>query len=213
MKTNESCEDCCSEFFDESPTGEIELKGGNWKKGIAFDYHTLSSEYLGVDENGHDQWENTRSEMGELVYQLKYRNNTSVVQKIVELLDRVKGIEKMDYIVPIPPTAGSRPFQPVSLIAEALGKRRSVRVLHDLLHKKTGGAQLKNVEDPEERQRLLRESMTLSDAHEISGKKILLVDDLYRSGATLTVATDLLLLQGRAACVCVLTMTKTRSMR
>ena len=45
---------------------------GNWKKGLAFDVHTLDSTYLGVDENGHHQWENTRSDMGEFVYTLKY---------------------------------------------------------------------------------------------------------------------------------------------
>jgi predicted amidophosphoribosyltransferase len=186
---------------------------GNWKKGIAFDHHTLSSTYLGVDQFGHDKWDNTRSEMGELVYQLKYQRKSSVVQKIVELLDRIKGVDEMDLIVPIPPTDRTRAFQPVSLIAKALGERRHVEVLLDLLQKKAGGAQLKNVEDPDERQKLLRESMSLSKKHDISGKKILLVDDLYRSGATLSVATELLIDQGGASSVSVLAMTKTRSRR
>lgn len=186
---------------------------GNWEKGLAFDHHTLSSTYLGVDPFGHDQWDNTRSEMGELVYQLKYQSKSSVVQNIVALLDRIKGIEEMDLIVPIPPTDGTRAFQPVSLIAKALGERRSVEVLLDLLQKKTGGAQLKNVEDAAERQKLLRDSMSLSEKHDISGKNILLVDDLFRSGATLSVATELLIDQGGASSVSVLTMTKTRSRR
>ena len=43
--------------------------------------------------------------------------------------------------------------------------------------------------------------------------KILLVDDLYRSGTTLRVATDLLKTTGKAEKVSVLTMTKTRSNR
>ena len=50
----------------------IELKG-NWKKGFACDVHTLSSTYLGVNAWGHDKYENTRSEMGELLYKLKYK--------------------------------------------------------------------------------------------------------------------------------------------
>jgi len=186
---------------------------GNWKMGIAFDHHTLSSTYIGVDQFGHDQWDNTRSEMGELVYQLKYQRKSSVVQSIVVLLDRIKGVEEMDLIVPIPPTDGTRAFQPVSLIAKALGQRRSVEVLLDLLQKKTGGAQLKNVEDAAERQKLLRDSMSLSEKHDISGKKILLVDDLYRSGATLSVATELLIDHGKVGSVSVLTMTKTRLRR
>lgn len=186
---------------------------GNWKNGLAFDHHTLSSAYLGVDQFGHDQWDNKRSEMGELVYQLKYQRKPSAARKIVELLDRIKGVEEMDLIVPIPPTDGTRAFQPVSLIAKALGARRNVEVLLDLLRKKPGGVQLKNVEDPEERQKLLRDSMSLSGNHNVSGKKVLLIDDLYRSGATLSVATELLIDQGGAASVCVLAMTKTRSKR
>lgn len=186
---------------------------GNWQKGIAFDKHTLSSEYLGVDQFGHDRWESTRSEMGELVYQLKYQSKSDVIPKIVELLDRIKGIEEMDLIVPIPPTDSARQFQPVSLIAEALGKHRKVKVLPDLLVKTPGGAQLKNVNDPDERQKLLRASMKLSNVHNVAGMKILLVDDLYRSGSTLSIATELLLGEGKASSVSVLTMTKTRTNR
>ncbi len=186
---------------------------GNWKKGLAFDKHTLSSSYLGIDEFGHDKWNNTRSEMGELVYQLKYQGKTDVIPKIIELLDGIKGIEEMDLIVSIPPTDENRQFQPVSLIAQALGKHRNVKVDSDLQLKKQGGSQLKNIDDPIERQRLLRDSITISTSRDVSGLKILLIDDLYRSGATLSVATDLLLKQGQASSVSVLTMTKTRSKR
>lgn len=38
----------------------IELQG-NWKKGFAYDVHTLASNYLGVDEQGHARWDNVRS--------------------------------------------------------------------------------------------------------------------------------------------------------
>jgi hypothetical protein len=63
---------------------------GNWKTGIAYDLHTISSEYLGQDEYGHDRYNNTRSEMGELVYQLKYQHDETVVNKIVDLLQNIK---------------------------------------------------------------------------------------------------------------------------
>ena len=43
----------------------------------------------------------------------------------------------------------------------------------------------------------------------IKGKNILLIDDLFRSGATLTASTDILLKNG-AKSVCVLAMTKTK---
>ncbi|WP_306259177.1 hypothetical protein [Pararhizobium sp. IMCC21322] len=75
---------------------------GNWKKGLAFDLHTLASTYLGTDEFGHDRWDTTRSEMGELVYQLKYQNDKSVVPKIIELLKPIGKIEQFDAIIPVP---------------------------------------------------------------------------------------------------------------
>lgn len=186
---------------------------GNWKRGFAYDVHTLDSVYLGVDEYGHDRWKNTRSEMGELVYRLKYQGDMEVLKCIVDLLGKFKGIETMDYIVPIPATNPGRRIQPVVAIAQELGQRTGVEVLTNLLKKKQGGQQLKDVDDPQERQRLLKESIGLAEDVDVANKNILLIDDLYRSGATLTVATDILYERGHVKNVYVLTMTKTRSKR
>ncbi len=190
----------------------IELDG-NWRKGRAFDVHTLSSTYLGQNEAGYAQWDSTRSEMGDLVYHLKYKQDMSMLPAIVALLDKIKGIEQFDYIIPIPPTDRARAFQPVNEIALALGIHRGVRVLTDFLAKAPGGQQMKNINDPGEREKLLRETLRIEATYSIAGSTVLLIDDLYRSGATLRVATELLLGQAKASDVCVLTMTKTRSNR
>lgn len=189
---------------------EIEVR---WKKGFAHDVHTLSSVYMGVEEYGHTRWDTTRSEMGELVYQLKYHGDTSTLTKIVDLLGKYKGLETMDAIIPIPSTNKLRATQPVYAIARELGKRLGVSVIEDALEKTGGGAQLKNVEDQNERAKLLREHMCLTGKHNLSGMNILLLDDLYRSGATLQVATDLLYDRANCNNVYVLVMTKTRSRR
>ncbi len=185
---------------------------GNWQTGLAFDLHTVSSTHLGVDEWGHDRFENTRSEMGELVYQLKYRQDKSALVKIVALLDAIKGIENFDYLVPIPPTNKKRSFQPVELITLALGERRKVKVWTNLLTNE-GDEELKGISDPVERLQRLQAAIKLAPGTNVTGKQILLVDDLYRSGTTLRVATDLLYGTGKAAKVSVLAMTKTRSNR
>lgn len=186
---------------------------GNWDKGFAYDVHTLDSVYLGPDEFGHDRFENTRTEMGDLVYQLKYRNDKSAKKKIVDLLDKYNGIEKFDAIIPAPSSKKNRSYQPVDEIALELGKRRGVKVLIGLLEKKDGGKELKNIMDTDERLKELRKVISLSSRVNISGQKVLLLDDLYRSGATLSVSTDILFKQGRVSKVCVLTMTKTKSNR
>lgn len=146
----------------------IEIKG-RWKKGFAHDVHTLSSVYMGVDEYGHDQWDRTRSEMDELVYQLKYHGDTSVIPRIVDLLGKYKGLETMDAIIPIPSTNKHRVTQPVYAIARELGKRLGISVIEDALVKSAGGPQLKNVDDQNERENLLRDHIALTDDNDLSG--------------------------------------------
>lgn len=190
----------------------IELHG-KWAKGFASELHTISSTHLGVDQFGHNQFDTTRSKMGELVYKLKFNGDRSVISGIIELLGEFSWINQMDYIVPIPSTNKGRTVQPVPEIADALGQHHSVPVLHDLILKNTGGPELKNVDELDKRMEILRSLMSYSGKHDISGKNILLLDDLYRSGATLTVATELLYSKGNVKNVVVLTMTKTRTKR
>lgn len=185
---------------------------GNWRAGIAFDVHTISSTHVGFNEYGRDVFDTKRSEMGELVYKLKYRSDKSCIAKIVELLDAVTGIETFDVLVPIPPTNKSRPIKLVEEITIALGKRRGVEVMPELLLN-MGNEELKTVTDPVARNEMLQKAIKLSAGQNVQGKKLLLVDDLYRSGSTLAVATDLLYKEGKASSVCVLTMTKTKSNR
>jgi len=186
---------------------------GNWEKGLAFDLHTLSSEYLGKDVYGHDRYNSVRSEMGELVYQLKYQHDVTAVNKIVDLLQEVEGIERMDVIIPIPPSNINRAEQPVFSIATELGKRYNIEVYLDVLAKSKGSKELKNITNLDERQEELKNSMLIASHYDLSGKKVLLIDDLYRSGATLRVATDLLCSEKQVENVYVLTMTMTRSNR
>lgn len=189
----------------------IEIKG-NWNKGLAFDVHTLDSTYLGVDQFGHKRWESKRSIMGELVYQLKYKSKRDNIGKIVDLIsDKIKGLETFDAIIPIPPTNKNRSIQPVMEIAKELGRRKRVKVL-ELLEKSTSDTEIKNIGNPEARKDLLKKTMKLSDNCNIGGKRVLLLDDLYRSGLTLETATDLLIAAG-VKTVCVLTLTKTRNNR
>jgi predicted amidophosphoribosyltransferase len=97
----------------------------------------------------------------------------------------------------------------VDEIAKAMGEHFGIEIIHALI-KNSGTSQIKDVGDPAEREKLLLETIQLKEGLDFSNKKLLLIDDLYQSGSTLSVATSVLKDKGKAHKVFVLTMTKTR---
>jgi|SRR5208282_1369082 len=186
---------------------------GRWRNGFALDVQTKSSVFLGDDEYGHPQFDNKRSEIGELLYKLKYRRDKGVIPQIVEAAATFveSYLPKVDLIIPAPPSS-ARPEQPVMLIARAIGARIKIPVSEDCVRKLRETPQLKNVFDFDERSRLL-DGVFEADLDLAKGKVVLLFDDLFRSGATLNVVTNLLYDQGGAKDVFALTLTRTRSLR
>ena len=186
---------------------------GNWKAGYAIDLHTISSVYLGDNPDGQPQFDNERSEMGELINRLKYHSDATVIPKIVEIINKnLKNITAVDFIIPVPPSNLKRAFQPVYKIVEELSNSSTVPLVKDALFK-TNIEELKSITNPAQREALLRNSLKLNPQIDIKNKIILLVDDVYRSGATVRAVTDLLYNQAKVKSVYVLTMTKTRSNR
>ncbi len=57
---------------------------GRWRDGYALDLQTVSSSYIGDDEYGHPRFDTKRSEVGELLYRLKYRADSSAVSELVD---------------------------------------------------------------------------------------------------------------------------------
>jgi predicted amidophosphoribosyltransferase len=55
--------------------------------------------------------------------------------------------------------------------------------------------------------------MKITGKYSLQGNSVLLIDDLYRSGSTLEVATELLIREAKVKHVFVLALTKTRSNR
>ena len=103
---------------------------GLWKEGFALDVHTLASDYLGDDEFGRPTFHTTRTELGELLYQLKYQRDASAVDGIVEAASAFvrSWNPSAEVIVPVPPTRATRPHRPVITLATALGTRLGLPV-------------------------------------------------------------------------------------
>ncbi|HUA17155.1 MAG TPA: phosphoribosyltransferase family protein [Bryobacteraceae bacterium] len=184
---------------------------GPWNSGFALHVHSLSSTYLGDDEYGHPRFSTTRSPVGELLYQLKYRNNRSAIGELAEAAAyfcKNKWHVKIDAIIPVPPTQARR-LQPVRAIAEVMAALLNVRLCAGLKKvKKT--PQLKDLTDYHERKEALQDAFRI-DASETKGRHLLLFDDLYGSGATVRTIAEALLKQGGAKSVHLLTLTKKAS--
>jgi len=185
---------------------------GNWTSGYTLDTHTISSTHIGINEFGHDVFDTKRSELGELLYRMKYKEDRSaapgIVGAAVSILRRSRN--KFDLLVPVPPS-GSRPVQPVLILATGIGRALDLPVANCVSATRTT-TPLKGVVDPEKRRELL-EGLYTVDTAKTQGKSVLLFDDLYRSGATLNAITELLMTEGRAKAVRVLTITRTRSLQ
>lgn len=191
--------------------GAIRLPG-RWKLGFALDRHTLSSEFCGYDEYGHEQFDTIRSDLGELLYRYKYKNDDRALGPIVRTAAGFiqKRKLKVDFIIPFP-ASKKRPSQPVHEMAIALGQQLSIPVVVALKKiKKT--SELKSIHDFNKRIELLEDAINLtSDAKRIKEACILLFDDLWRSGATLNAAAAVLMEKANVKEIIALTITRTRS--
>jgi predicted amidophosphoribosyltransferase len=186
---------------------------GRWRDGYALDHHTVSSTYVGDDQYGRAQYDTKRSDLGELLYRLKYRGVVSVVPEIADAAASFLRTwnPRVELVVPVP-ASRARPAQPVLLLGEALAERLQIPFVPDCVSRVREVRQLKDVVDYDERSRLLAGTHAV-DRGKVQGRRVLLVDDLYRSGATMNEITALLYDQGGAADVFALTITRTRSNR
>jgi predicted amidophosphoribosyltransferase len=183
---------------------------GRWREGYALDFHTQSSTYIGDDEFGHPRFDTTRTELGELLYRLKYSRDKAVIPEIVETTGRFcrKWKAGFEVLVPIPPTR-KRQEQPVVLLAKPLAEALNVEYGADLVKKTREIPELKDVHDFSRRIELLEGAFSIDKAA-TEGRSILLFDDLFRSGATLNAVAGMLYDEGKAAEVYALTLTRTR---
>jgi len=187
---------------------------GKWTCGYSLDLHTLSSDCIGYDEYGHPLYDTERSEIGELLYRLKYKSDKSVLRIIIDTSVEFLNSRKwsLDLIIPVPSSRSIRSFQPVLAFAKGISNNTGIKLCTDCIVKVKGTPELKNMYDFKERMEVLKDAYAVAK-HEVEGRNILLLDDLYRSGATLNAITQALKNEGKANDVYVLTLTMTRRTR
>ena len=170
---------------------------GSWQTGFALDFH---SSYKGAEWN--------RSGIGDLVYRLKYESDASVLPTLVEhtreLFAAHPNMNQFDMIVPVPAST-QREFNPVHEFCKALSKTINKPVQTFIVKARQTKPQKEMLTLPQKRDNVAGAFALNGD---INAKRILLVDDLFDSGATLEEITRLLRKHG-AANINVLTLTRT----
>ena len=165
---------------------------GTWDAGWVLDKHVLSSTYIGDNQWGHAQFDTQRSEAGEASYQLKYREDWNQVEPLAQALAThiFPKCGNVGFIVPMP-ASQIRQRQPVTEVAHALGRLVDKPVFESLV-KAPGGPALKNLQTKEEKLEALAHRITVVDLINDGRWNVLLVDDLYDSGASMEAACNAL---------------------
>lgn len=184
---------------------------GPWNLGFAYDKHTLRSVLVGEYSNGVGKFDTERTEMGNLVYQLKYRYNLSAVTRILELLsnseDFKKFIANIDTILIVPPSNKARPFQPVFEVAKGISETFNKQFLFNALDT-TNIEQIKNI-DEQDKYAQVKNSLSIRYSLLNKDDNYLIFDDVFDSGNTLRAYVDALKENGYNN-ISVFTLTKTR---
>lgn len=194
---------------------------GPWTQGLVLDKHTESSIYLGEDNYGHPRFDNTRSSLGEFIYDIKYDQNYISTEGVSAVYDRFKGIveedvkaffaeKNIEYIIAAP-SSKDRKIQPVDVIASFLSHMMNTPYIKNALIKTTGNPS-KNMNLSEKKN--LSKEIKINDIQflkeNIMGENILIVDDLYESGETLKACTSVLQDVEGIGKIYILAMTKTK---
>jgi len=184
------------------------LQGGPWTDGYALDIHTLGSTFLGNNSAGYPMFDTKRTPVGELLYKLKYRLDQSAVVPLAEAAASFVQNSwrvQIDAIVPAPPS-NIRRVQPVYVVADSLAARLRIPVCTGCLIKVKRTRQLKDITEYDKRVELLSGAFQVVP-DKTRGRRLLLFDDLYGSGATVGRIAEVLKKDGGAAAVYLLTLT------
>lgn len=140
-----------------------------------------------------------------LVHELKYGGLTSLAAPMAELLSGVDLPPGIDVVAPVPLHARrerSRGYNQSELLARRIASMRGLPFGARLARRVRDTAPLARAMDREERRMIVKGAFS-GDAGRIDGLRVLLVDDVCTTGATLDACTRALLDAGAAGVACI----------
>ena len=164
---------------------------GDWDVGYVLDSHTQSSTFIGYDQFGHKRYETDRTEVGEAVFQLKYRSDLTKAEPLAEALvvNLKSAFKTASLLVPMPPSK-NRETQPVIELAKKVSEKMGIPCFCNILLKTGTTPQMKDIATKDKRLDALMGCFCINDEITNDGCwDALIIDDLYSSGASLSAAT------------------------
>jgi len=183
------------------------IKHLNGGKVYCLDNHTTKE--LVSQKNDLKRYKRTR--IGEKVYNFKYHNDNEAGQQVANDLSNLAkalSFDRGDLIIPAPPTVNRGTCQPVFFIAKELAKNIDVPFVEALTS--YNQLQQKMTKDNKNTWKELTKAIGLTSKCSLSGKNVILVDDIYGTGLTIDVCSTKLM-QAGAKKVASLVVTKKKS--
>ena len=150
----------------------------------------------------------------QIVHLLKYRHRKSLAEPLARLLasviERDRRFDNMEAVVPVPlhsVKARTRGYNQSELIASYLAREVGLRLLKKSL-RRTRNTPSQSGLGSAQREINVRGAFAVRNPETISGKRLILVDDVLTTGATVDACVQALL-QADANEVCVLTVART----
>ncbi|KPL03638.1 MAG: hypothetical protein AMJ73_05940 [candidate division Zixibacteria bacterium SM1_73] len=145
-----------------------------------------------------------KTQVGRLLHGFKYKFDRDAG---AILADRSL-LKSSDLMVTVPPSFTSRPFDPVSFLAEKISERTGIRWEKGVIKRTRITKLQKRIFDKAGKKENVISTYRLNNLVPIFGKKILLLDDLYDSGATIGQISQILR-RAKADKIFVLALAKT----
>ncbi|MGB7061627.1 MAG: phosphoribosyltransferase family protein [Candidatus Zixiibacteriota bacterium] len=154
-----------------------------------------------------------RTKVGDLLYRFKYERSPDAGLILAELasdfINRQSSFRSSHVMLTVPPSFKSRSLDPVSLVAERIEERTQIRWERDALRRTRLTKPQKALRDRALKKLNVFSTFRPAKPLNLNGKKVLLIDDICASGATLNDISDILR-EGKAAEINVLVLARTQ---
>ena len=174
---------------------DVKKISGPWDLGYSLDKHKIRSIFTGNNEFGRPTFDTLRTEAGEAVYQLKYKQDWSQAAALAKAVhvNMVPNFPNIGLVIPMP-ASQVRERQPVDAVAEELAKLMSVGCFGNIIVKapSISGKKLKDLDTKQEKEEELAGRFSINDGIADGKWNGLIIDDLYDTGASLEAAAEIL---------------------